>query len=161
MARSRLLKSPQLFIITVGDFERKPEPFLMKSQTACRPSSRVIWGTIICEKPPQSYSLRDNQRRRRKFHRVLASEGPSETDSRCKMYRLIRRSTLQPLHKCVTQPHFTVTRNLDAHLVSTGINADHFVYFNHGTVLRFFWRWLGNSRPSVMTAEPWLCLGDP
>ncbi|KAF9650877.1 alpha/beta-hydrolase [Thelephora ganbajun] len=35
-------------------------------------------------------------------------------------------------------------RNCSRSIISTGINPDHFVYFNH-----------------VMTAEPWLCLEDP
>ncbi|KAF9792926.1 Alpha/Beta hydrolase protein [Thelephora terrestris] len=35
-------------------------------------------------------------------------------------------------------------RHCSRSITSTGINADHSVYFNH-----------------VMTAEPWLCLGDP
>jgi len=45
--------------------------------------------------------------------------------------------------------------------VSTGINADHFVYFNHGNPFRLLAMAQMLICSSVMTVEPWLCLEDP
>lgn len=45
-------------------------------------------------------------------------------------------------------------------LVSTGINPDHFVYFNHGDPFRLLLIARKLIDPSVIAAEPWLCLTD-